>query len=69
MELRTTNLYQSPIVSIMDVYKSKWIALVLVPTLATTRIIGKNDIDVSYENNSCCGQNPLTLMIGVESVS
>ncbi len=33
----------------MDVYKSNWIALVLVPTLATTRIIGKNGIDVSYE--------------------
>ena len=69
MELRTTNLYQSPTVSIMDVYKSNWIALVLVLTLAIARIIGKNDIDVSCENNSCCGQNPLTVMIGVESIS
>lgn len=69
MELRTTNLYPSPIVSIMDDYKSNWIALVLVPTLAIARIIGKNDTDVSYENNSFCGQNPLTVMIGVESVS
>ena len=67
MELRTTNLYQSPIVSIMDVYKSNWIALVLVLTLAI--VIGKNDIDISRENNSCCGQNPLTVMIGVESIS
>jgi hypothetical protein len=69
MELRTTNLYQSPIVSIMDVYKSNWIALVLVPTLATTRIIGKNDIDVSYENNSCCDQHLSTVSIGVGKVS
>ncbi len=63
MELRTTNLYQSPTVSIMDVYKSNWIALVLVPTLATTRIIGKNGIDVSYENNSSCDQHLLTVTI------
>ena len=54
MELRTTNLYQSPIVSIMDVYKSNWNAIVLVPTLETIRIIGKNGIDVSYKNNSSC---------------
>jgi hypothetical protein len=69
MELRTTNLYQSPIVSIMDVYKSNWIALVLVLTLATARIIGKNDIDVSYENNSSCDQHLLTVTIRVGKVS
>ena len=69
MELRTTNLYQSPIVSIMDVYKSNWNAIVLVPTLATTRIIGKNGIDVSYENNSSCDQHRLTVTIRVGKVS
>ncbi len=69
MELRTTNLYQSPIVSIMDLYKSNWIALVLVLTLATASIIEKNDIDVSYENNSCCDQNLLTVMFGIGRVS
>ena len=36
------------------------------PALATTRLVGKNDIDVSYENNSCSGQTPLTVMTGVE---
>ena len=66
MELRTTNLYQSSSVSIMDVFKSNCIALVLVPALATTRLVGKNDIDVSYENNSCSSQTPLTVMTGVE---
>ena len=69
MELRTTNLYQSPIVSIMDVYKSNWNAIVLVPTPATTRIIGKNDIDVSYENNSSCDQHLLTVTIRGGKVS
>jgi hypothetical protein len=69
MELRTTNLYQSPIVSIMDAYKSDWIALALVLRAATTRIIEKNDIDVSYENNICCDQHLSTVTIGVGKVS
>ena len=64
MELRTTNLYHPPTFSIMDVYRSSRIVLVIVPT----QVVGIGDTDVSYDSNSSCDQNLLTVMIGVESV-
>lgn len=65
MELRTTNLYHPPTFSIMDVCRSSRIVLVIVPT----QIVGIGDTDVSYDSNSNCDQNLLTVMIGVGKVS
>lgn len=65
MELRTTNLYYAPTVNIMDVYRSNRIVLVIVPT----EVAGIDDTDVSYDSNSSCDQNLLTVMIGIGKFS
>jgi hypothetical protein len=49
----------------MDVYKSNRIVLVIV----STQVVGIDDADVSYDSNSSCDQNLLTVMFGIGKVS